>query len=112
MSDQNVTGSRYSQRCNSRTLALVGTEARKNDQGEVVSVEEYLSMALVEFDQALAAAREMRDQLALRLHALQMASDKRVGRAVDDYQERLAEGRPYEDARSVETLIAEARSCR
>ncbi|HSH59864.1 MAG TPA: hypothetical protein VK988_09545, partial [Acidimicrobiales bacterium] len=68
----------------------MGTEARKNDQGEVVSVEEYLSMALVEFDQALAAAREMRDQLALRLHALQMASDKRVGRAVDDYQERLA----------------------
>ena len=88
------------------------TEVTSNDADDVVSVEEYLSMALVEFDHALAAAKEMRDRLALRLHALQMAGDHRVSETVDDYEKRTSEGRPYEDTTSVEDLVAGARSSR
>lgn len=88
----------------------MGTRATQNDGGEVVSVEEYLAKTVAEADNLLNAAKEARDQLALRLHALQMASDARVDETVDDYERRVKENRPYEDATSVDDLIAEARS--
>jgi uncharacterized membrane protein YccC len=78
--------------------------------GQVVSVEEYLSAALEEIDEALRGVIRLRDQAAARIHALRMADDEGVRAAMADYRRRAAEQRPYEDAMSVEELVAKARA--
>lgn len=49
-----------------------------------------------------------RQELALRLAALEAASDETVLEAAADYQDRVDGNRPYETAEEAETLLSDA----
>jgi len=74
----------------------------------VVDMVEYLRDTLAEIDAAIAELNQRRVGIAERLAVIAAASDPMVHKAVADYSARLAEDRPYEDARDANELIMEA----
>jgi hypothetical protein len=54
----------------------------------------------------ISAALTMRDDTRQFLHALRSAGDPAVTAAAADYTRRVIEARPYEDAGTVEELLA------
>ncbi|MGH9152896.1 MAG: hypothetical protein ACRD03_10970 [Acidimicrobiales bacterium] len=75
---------------------------------EVVSLVDYLSETIAEIDATVSGWQTKRTVLALRLAALEAATDPEVLAAAEDFEARVAEGRPYEGAQSVADLVKEA----
>lgn len=75
---------------------------------EVVDMVHYLRDLIDEIDQAVGGWTTKRQEFAVRLAAMEAATDPAVLEAVSDYEARVAEGRPYEDAEDAESLLAEA----
>jgi chorismate mutase len=74
----------------------------------VVDMVDYLRETIGEIDEMVVDLQAKRAGLAIRLAALEMATDAEVSTAAGDYEARVATGRPYESAEDAETLIAEA----
>ena len=91
---------------------MVFVEPAAERRADVVSIEEYLKGTLADVDSILAHAIEARNRLAIRLKALAMATDDRVEEAVEDYQQRVAEKRGYDDTVTIEELTDTARKLR
>lgn len=75
---------------------------------EVVSLVDYLRETIAEIDSTVSGWHARRTALALRLAALEAATDPEVLAAAEDFDARVAEGRPYEGAQSVADLVKEA----
>lgn len=68
-------------------------------EADVTSVKEFVR-------ETLAIVERARDELRLRLYALEQAEDPVVAEAVRDHQERAATGRGYPDALPAEDFVA------
>ncbi len=68
----------------------------------------YMRELISEIDEAIAPWLAKRQEIAARLAAMEAATDPAVLEVAADYEERLAEDRPYEDAEDAETLLSEA----
>ncbi|HUP70860.1 MAG TPA: hypothetical protein VM142_13750 [Acidimicrobiales bacterium] len=66
---------------------------------EITSVKEFVRDTLVTVERT-------RDELRLRLYALEQAENPAVAEAVRDHQERVATGRGYPDALPAEDFVA------
>jgi hypothetical protein len=75
---------------------------------QLIDLVDYLSETIARMDAAIGRMQADRRELATRLAALEAASDLAVLSAADDYERRVAENRPYEDAVGGQTLIEEA----
>lgn len=84
----------------------MGEPLRRDE--EVINMVQYMRDSLARMDQAVEAWMTERNELAVRLAAMESAHDPKVLAAAEDYQRRIAEERPYEDAEDAETLIGEA----
>lgn len=73
---------------------------------EVINIEDGIAARVAELDAWLETGHALRDRLALDLYALRMARDPLTVAAVADAEKRAAEGRPYEDAVTVDDLEA------
>jgi len=78
------------------------------ERSEVVEFADYLRATLSSMDEATAELQARRKGLAIRLDAINAATSERVTKAAADYESRMADGRPYEDAEDAEALLAEA----
>lgn len=65
---------------------------------------------VAQLDTWLEEGQAIRSGFALKLHALREADDPAVIAAEDDAEQRIAQGRPYEDAMNAEDLVALART--
>jgi hypothetical protein len=77
----------------------------------VVSIVDYLEATLRKMDEFVSeiqAWAEARQEIALRLAVLRAAADPAVHDAASDYEQRVAEGRPYEAARPADDVIRDA----
>jgi hypothetical protein len=77
---------------------------------EVISVTEYLRNTIAGIDKTVRDWQIQRAELAIKLSVIEAATDPDVAAAVSDYESRVAEGRPYESAESIEDIIREASS--
>lgn len=87
----------------------MGMPAEQHDS--VVSIVDYLEETLRKMDEFVSdiqAWAEARQEIAERLAVMRAASDPAVAAAAEDYDQRLAEGRPYENARPAEDVIRDA----
>lgn len=75
---------------------------------EVVSLVDYFRETIAEIDATVNGWHAKRTALALRLAALEAATDPEVLAAAQDFEKRVADGRPYEGAQSVAELVKEA----
>ena len=75
---------------------------------DVVDMVHYLRDLIGEIDQAVDGWTAKRHEFAVRLAAMEAATDPAVLREASDYEARLAEGRPYDDAEDAESLLSEA----
>lgn len=76
----------------------------------VVDMVQYLRETIAQMDAAINPYLARRQDLALRVAALEAASDPDVLAAADDYQDRVTADRPYENAEDAAALLSEAHS--
>jgi hypothetical protein len=69
---------------------------------------QFLRETIAEIDEGIAEMQSRRNQLAVRLAAIDAATDPAVLEAAADYEARTAEKRPYEGAEDANSLITEA----
>lgn len=74
----------------------------------VVDMVDYLRETLRELDEAIADLSVRRQGLAVKLAVLEASTDPKVQEAAADYDARVAENRPYEDAADAGMLLSEA----
>lgn len=74
----------------------------------VVDLVQYLRQTIDQIDAAINPYLAKRQELALRLAALEAASDETVLEAAADCQDRVDGNRPYETAEEAETLLSDA----
>ena len=87
----------------------MGMPAEQHDS--VVSIVGDLEEALRKMDEFVSdiqAWAEARQEIAMRLAVMRAASDPAVAQAAADYEQRIDEGRPYENARAAEDVIRDA----
>lgn len=72
-------------------------------------LEDHLAETVAKMDTWLEQGRAIRSEFALKLHALREADNVVVDEAIDDFERRMAEDVPYEDAMDADDLIAAAR---
>lgn len=77
---------------------------------EVVSFTEYLRDTIAGMDRTMREWQVHRAELAIKLSVIEAATDPDVATAIQDYERRLAEGRPYENAEPIEDIVKEASS--
>lgn len=77
---------------------------------EVISVTEYLRDTIRGIDRTVREWQVQRAELAIRLAVIEAATDADVAAAAADFEQRVANNQPYEDADSVEDIIREASS--
>lgn len=77
-------------------------------QDQIVDMVTYLRDTIEEIDHAVAELQRRRTGLAVRLAAIQAATDPTLQAAADDYSQRITENRPYENAQPAEEIITEA----
>ena len=77
---------------------------------EVVGMVEYLRETIAEFDETIAEMQARRTTLATRLAVIEAGTDPGISSAVQDYADRVAANRPYEDSMSADELIRAART--
>lgn len=75
---------------------------------EVVSLAGYLRSTIRRIDEMMGTWQAQRDELSLRLALIEGPDDPAVAAAAADYESRVEEGRPYEEAVAAEELIKEA----
>jgi hypothetical protein len=75
---------------------------------DVVEITDYLRETIRKIDETVDDWAKRRVALAARLAVLDAMTDKDVAAAAADWEARTAEGRPYENARPAEEVIAEA----
>jgi hypothetical protein len=68
----------------------------------------YLRETVAEIDEVMAYWLTRREQMAVKIAALEAAENPAVIQAAEDYAQRVAEGRPYEDAEDASDLLSEA----
>ncbi|MDP9389244.1 MAG: hypothetical protein M3Q48_15345 [Actinomycetota bacterium] len=76
----------------------------------VIEVVDYLRETIADIDETVRSWHLKRTKLAVRLAALEAATDGSVLEAAADYERRLGEDRPYEAAEDVADLVKEAHS--
>jgi hypothetical protein len=81
---------------------------RRDDVTQVVDMVEYLRDFIARIDEAVTPWLAKRQELALRLTAIEAANDPVVVQAAADYQGRVEANRPYEYAEDAEELLSEA----
>ena len=74
----------------------------------VVDMVDYLRETLAEIDETIADLNRRRVGIATRLAVIATSSDPTIQTAVDDHSERVAAGRPYEDAMDANEFVMEA----
>ncbi len=74
----------------------------------VVDMVEYLRETIAQMDAAINPYLARRHDLALRLAALEVATDPAILAAAEDYEDRVEANRPYEAAEDAEELLSEA----
>ncbi len=74
----------------------------------VVDMVQYIRETIAQLDAAINPYLAKRQELALRLAALEAASDPAVVEAAEDYQERVRTDQPYEDAEDAAAMLSEA----
>jgi hypothetical protein len=84
--------------------------SRAEHSEEVVGMVDYLRETIAEFDQTITEMQGRRSALAARLAVIEAGTDPDLAAAAQDYAERVAENRPYEDAMSADELIRAART--
>lgn len=77
-----------------------------NDQ--IVSVVDYLRETIGDIDATVQGLQSERTTLAVRLAALEAATDPDVLEAAEDFASRTEDGRRYEGAEDANDLIREA----
>lgn len=87
---------------------MSATEAAAAGAADVVTLVDHVRGLIADYDRAIAEMHVNRQGLLLKLAALEAAADPAVLDAAADYDERIAEGRGYEDARDAGDVIAEA----
>lgn len=85
---------------------MVSQPAERSD--EVVDMVQYLRDFIAQIDDAVTPWLVKREELAVRLAALDAASDRDVAEAAADYRDRVAGNRPYEHAEDAKALLSEA----
>lgn len=75
---------------------------------EVIDMVSYLRDWIAEIDQAVGAWTAKREDFAIRLAAMEAATDPAVLEIARDYEDRVEEKRPYEDAEDATRLLSEA----
>ncbi len=75
---------------------------------EVVDMVQYLRDFMARIDEAVGPWLAKREELALRLSALEAASDPEVLDVAADYQSRVEANRPYENAEDASALLSDA----
>ena len=80
--------------------------ARQDDV--VLDMANYLEETIAEMDDAFAHWQAKRQELGIRLAVIRAAADPAVLSVVEDYQARVAEGRPYEGAEDFTHVLTEA----
>jgi hypothetical protein len=93
-----------------RRVLCQGESISQPERVEVVVVDlvQYLRETIAQMDAAINPYLAKRQEVALRLAALEAASDGTVLEAAADYQDRVAANRPYETAEDAETLLSDA----
>lgn len=86
----------------------MGEPARSDSPGEVVGMADYLRETVAEMDALMGEWLVRREQMAVKIAAIEAAENPAVLEAAEDYRQRLADGRPYEDAESAESVLSEA----
>lgn len=88
-------------------------EAARDDS--VRDIADYLRETIAEIDESIAAARShladlerRRAGLAVRLAVIDAATSPEVESAIEEYEQRVAENRPYENAEDATELLSEA----
>ena len=85
------------------------TPAQRAQSAQVVTdMVQYLRDFIASIDEAINPWLTKRQELTVRLAALEAASDPAVLDAAADYQDRAVALRPYEDAEDAGTLLSEA----
>ncbi len=75
---------------------------------EVVDMVDYLRDVIGKIDEAVGGWTTKRQELAVRLAAMEAATDPAVLEVASDYEARLVADRPYNDAEDAESLLSEA----
>ena len=86
--------------------SVSGEPAQQLD--DVIDMVKYLEETIAQIDSAVNDWQAQRESLALRLAAMKAARDPAVLAAAAEYELRVAENRPYEDAQDAGDLISEA----
>lgn len=81
--------------------------ARKPDS-PVVAVSDYLRDTIDDMDDGIAEMTARRNGIAKRLAIIEASDSSPVKRAVADYETRVKDGRPYEDAQPADEVLSEA----
>lgn len=74
----------------------------------VIDLVEYLRETIAQMDAAINPYLAKRQELALRLAALESASDETVLQAAADYQDRVEMNLPYDTAEDAGALLSDA----
>ncbi len=75
---------------------------------EVVDMVTYLRDFIARIDEAVTPWLARREELAVRLAAIEAAGNPAVLQAASEYQDRVETNRPYEYAEDAEALLSEA----
>jgi len=84
---------------------VMGEPAR---QAEVVDLGEYLDKTIIELDNTIRELQATRTAFAIKRAVLRAATSGSIQQGAADYETRVGEQRPYEDAQDPAQLIAEA----
>lgn len=85
---------------------MMSSEAARNEA--VIDMAAYLRDTIAQIDATIADMHRRRTDMAVRLAVIDAATDKAVLAAGDDYERRVTEHRPYEDAVDIDRFIDEA----
>ncbi len=75
---------------------------------EVVDMVHYLRDLVSQIDDAVGGWTAKRQGFAVQLAAMEAATDPAVLEVASDYEARVAEDRPYDDAEDAASLLTEA----
>jgi len=77
-------------------------------QADIIDLGEYLDKAISELDDTIRELQATRTAWAIRRSVLRAAGSKSVQQAAAELDQRVKDGRPYEDAKDAAELIQEA----
>lgn len=75
---------------------------------DIVEMVEYLRATIADIDEMVREWQVKRTALAIRLSSIEAATDPKILEAAADYERRVVDGTPYEDAVDAAELIKEA----